>query len=170
MTLSFEQLHRRTSVSACALMVLAVLLTSTSPIVSAPMLIPTLITIANPTPHAAAAYGNTVAGLNDVNGDGVPDLVVGAPGADRVQILSGADRNVIRTITDPDGLTGNQFGFAVANLGDVNGDGVDDIAVGAPGVFGIAPLPCVIAPCPPPDPALGLGWVLGFWPLDCLVL
>jgi hypothetical protein len=142
------------------LVIVAVLLAPISSVMSAPVLIPTLITIANPAPHAAAAFGNTVAGLNDVNGDGVPDLVVGAPGADQVQILSGADRSVIRTIADPDGLTGKQFGFAVANLGDVTGDGIDDIAVGSPGVFGIVPIPCVIPPCPPPDPSLGRAFVI----------
>src|SRR5207237_2850903 len=51
-------------------------------------------------------------------------------------------------------------GLGVADFGDVNGAGVDDIAVGAPGVFGIAPLPCVIAPCPPPGPALGRVFVI----------
>src|SRR3954454_17380798 len=100
------------------LIAVVVLLASMGPVLSA--LIPTLIPIPNPASQAGAGFGSTVAGLNDVNGDGIPDLVVGAPGADKVQILSGADRSVIRTITDPDGLTGKQSGFSVANVGDVN--------------------------------------------------
>jgi FG-GAP repeat len=122
-------------------------------------LIPTVVLVPNPAPHADAAFGTAVAGLDDVNGDGVPDLAVGAPGTDRVQILSGADAGVIRTISDPDGLTGKQFGFAVADVGDVNGDAIDDVAIGAPGVLGIIPLPCVNPPCPP-DPALGRAFVI----------
>jgi hypothetical protein len=128
--------------------------------IAALMLIPEVVEIANPTPQAGAAFGAAVAGLDDVDGDGVSDVAVGAPGANRVHILSGADRSVIRTITDPDGLTGKQFGFAVANVGDVNGDGVDDLGIGAPGVFGIVPLPCPVEPCPPPDPSLGRAFVV----------
>ncbi len=119
----------------------------------------TVLPISTPTSVAGARFGESVAGLGDVNGDGVGDLIVGAPGADRVFMLSGATLAVLRTIVDPNG-TDHLFGRTVANAGDVNGDGVDDIAVGAPGpVPGPLPLPCALPPCPPPDPALGRAFI-----------
>jgi len=110
--------------------------------------------IANPTPATEAAFGTAVAALGDQNGDGIPDFAVGVPGADRVDIISGADRTVIRSLHDPKALPGLNFGFAVLGVGDVNGDGVEDVAVGAPGPLGnTVALPCQpsIETCPRPD-------------------
>jgi hypothetical protein len=123
-------------------------------------LVPTLITIDNPSPAPGAWFGLSITGLDDVNGDGVPDLAVGAPGAERVFVISGASQAVIRTLSDPENLAGNQFGYGVASVGDVNGDGVDDLGVGAPGPSPTPiPLPCPVAPCPPPSPALGRAFI-----------
>jgi hypothetical protein len=76
-----------------------------------------------------------------VDGDGFPDIAVGAPDNDNggnlsgmVRVFSGADYAVIGTI---DGSTANDFfGYAVDGGYDINGDGFDDLAVGAPGEFG----------------------------------
>jgi len=137
----------------------AALVALTAHVVAAAVLRVTVLPISTPTSVAGARFGESVAGLGDVNGDGVGDLIVGAPGADRVFMLSGATLAVLRTMVDPNG-TGNLFGSTVANAGDVNGDGVDDIAVGAPGpVPGPLPLPCALPPCPPPDPALGRAFI-----------
>jgi hypothetical protein len=107
---------------------------------------PALVAVPNPFPANDAEFGVGVARLDDLNGDGVGDLAVGAPGAGRVDLLSGADRSLIRSIDDPDALAEGGFGFAVAAVGDSNGDGVQDIAVGAPGsCFGIS---CLPPPCP----------------------
>ncbi len=72
----------------------------------------------------------SVAGIGDVDGDGVPDLLIGAPGADRARLYSGQTGAVIRTLA---GAPASSFGRAVAGLGDVDGDGVPDVIVGAPG-------------------------------------
>ena len=114
--------------------------------------------IENPAPSADAAFGMSVAGLGDVDGDGCDDLAVGAPGADIAYILSGcAPFDVIHAIPDPDGESGNNFGFAVAAVGDLDSDGAPDLVVGAPGDFMSLPLPCPLEPpeCPPPSPVYG---------------
>ena len=82
-------------------------------------------------------FGISVAGLDDVNGDGVPDFLIGAeqdgcstpddPGY--AQVRSGADGGLLYQV-EGDAAT-DDFGHAVANPGDVNGDGYGDFLVGA---------------------------------------
>ncbi|HKD99614.1 MAG TPA: integrin alpha, partial [Planctomycetota bacterium] len=83
------------------------------------------------------ALGHSVASLGDVNGDGVDDYVAGAPRIDASPVIagyavvySGANGATIVTIAGPQ--AGDQFGFSVAGTGDVNGDGLRDLVVGAP--------------------------------------
>ena len=93
-------------------------------------------------------FGSAVANIGDLEVDGVIDLAVGAPldddgGTDRgaVWVLFLNDDGTVdieQKISDtegnlPAGLEDNdQFGSAVAELGDLNGDSILDIAVGAP--------------------------------------
>jgi hypothetical protein len=72
----------------------------------------------------------------DVNEDGRPDLIVGsyqssdgAPRAGKVQIFSGVDGSVIRTITST--RAGENLGFDAVGLGDVNEDGIPDALLSA---------------------------------------
>lgn len=75
----------------------------------------------------------------DVNGDDLPDLLVGAPfffqrdsgGAVYVYLNEQHSLPQIPSLR----LTGrqeSQFGLSIANMGDINKDGCDDIAIGAP--------------------------------------
>jgi hypothetical protein len=95
-----------------------------------------------------ARFGAAVAGVGDVNGDGVADQVVGAPGA-AFGRRYGAGRSVVvfgqQGVTPVDTRSlGNggfqivgaayddQSGSSVAPAGDFNGDGLADVIVGAP--------------------------------------
>jgi hypothetical protein len=80
-------------------------------------------------------FGTSVAGIGDVDLDGVADYAVGAPGVDvqglasgAVYAISGASGSVLYEI---DGNAGDQLGATVAALGDVDGDGFCDFAVGS---------------------------------------
>jgi len=75
-------------------------------------------------------------GAGDVNDDGRPDIIVGsylsssgAENAGKVQIFSGADGSLLRTITST--TAGENLGFDAVGLGDTNHDGVPDELVSA---------------------------------------
>jgi FG-GAP repeat len=85
-------------------------------------------------PKFGGFFGFSVAAVGDLNHDGVPDVLVGVPhhsnfDADHINageafVFSGKDGSIIFTLTDPDEEEGNRMGYAVASLGDVNGDGI----------------------------------------------
>ncbi len=94
--------------------------------------------------------GNSVSAAGDVNGDGIGDLIIGALNADSNGGNSGSSYVVFGKATSAaaalslsslDGTNGfridgtavnDRSGISVAAAGDVNGDGVDDLIIGAP--------------------------------------
>ena len=93
--------------------------------------------------------GKSVSGAGDVNGDGIDDLIIGAPLADPNDNGSGESYVIFGSstgfaasldLTDLDGTNGfalngvnagDNSGISVSSAGDVNGDGIGDIIIGA---------------------------------------
>jgi hypothetical protein len=81
-------------------------------------------------------FGHTVGGTGDVNGDGVKDFAIAAPDSNvggtscgRVTVFSGANGSVLREFIGP--AAGTRLGYALRGAGDVNGDGLQDVAIGS---------------------------------------
>ena len=87
--------------------------------------------------QASAFYGTSVATAGDVNGDGHGDVVLGAPklGQGRVFVHCGFKSGLALTPSwNSATITGvsQRIGECVATAGDVDGDGLSDVVVGAP--------------------------------------
>ncbi|HEX9709142.1 MAG TPA: hypothetical protein VGB42_04145, partial [Candidatus Thermoplasmatota archaeon] len=88
----------------------------------------------------------------DLNGDGDGDLAVGAPGTSKAYVLlGGIAASSLAVDVSFAGLPDTRFGHSVSLEGDVNGDGFDDLLVGAPLANGTAGASYAFFGSPAPD-------------------
>ncbi|MEM1081101.1 MAG: hypothetical protein AAGH65_05920 [Pseudomonadota bacterium] len=101
--------------------------------------------------------GRSVSAVDDINGDGIDDLIIGAefagpngPSSGRSYVVFGSDTGLpspinLSTLNGVNGFALNgeaamdNAGSSVSAAGDVNGDGIDDLIVGAPNDSGSNP-------------------------------
>jgi hypothetical protein len=80
---------------------------------------------------AGELLGIGIGEAGDTNGDGVPDVVIGAPGSRSAYICSGDDGRVLQRIGSP--VEGVAFARKAMGIGDADGDGCADVLLGSPG-------------------------------------
>ena len=100
-----------------------------------------LFSLKNPVPHPYDAFGFTLSASPDMNQDGVPEILVGAPYQSvdefhvqgEVFLFNGQDGRHLTTFDNPYPHQGSSFGYTVVSPGDVNDDKIPDFAIGAAG-------------------------------------
>lgn len=106
-----------------------------------------------------AQFGSAVANMGDLDGDGIEDIMVGAMGenvynstgglistAGSAYVLFMTEEGTVKNYTHltqtsqgqsspgmPQLYYKDRFGYSIANIGDIDGDGINDVLVGAPG-------------------------------------
>jgi hypothetical protein len=101
-----------------------------------------LATLTSQDPELAGEFGSAVGVVDDLTGDGFPDVIVGAPletvsndsNAGAAYVYNGQTGDFVRTLqTNAANVEpGRRLGSAVTGVGDIDGNGVSDILVGAP--------------------------------------
>jgi hypothetical protein len=92
----------------------------------------------SPDPVQESRFAERLDDAEDLTGDGVPDIfassykivVDGKNDAGKAALINGATQEIVYELTAPDPEEGARFGFYISVVGDVTGDGLDDIAVG----------------------------------------
>src|SRR5262245_17216636 len=102
-----------------------------------------LLALKSPNEEERGGFGQWAADAGDLDQDGVPDVIVGAYnegklpnqghgfGTGRAYVFSGRDGSVLASLHSPNEEQDGTFGSAVAGPGDLDGDGVPDVVVGA---------------------------------------
>lgn len=100
-----------------------------------------LFPLKNPVPRPYAAFGYSLSESEDMNQDGAPEILVGAPYQTvdefhvqgEVFLFNGQDGRHLTTFDNPYPHQGSCFGYTVVSPGDVNDDKIPDFAIGAAG-------------------------------------
>jgi len=92
-------------------------------------------------PGYEANFGAAIAGMGDVDADGIPDMAIGSRYNDSIQVCFmrrdgtvRGSKNItygVNGFTDTVTSVSDFFGMSCANMGDFDGDGVNDLLVGA---------------------------------------
>jgi hypothetical protein len=97
-----------------------------------------LYTLESPNAEYEGYFGYPVSAAGDVNGDGCDDVIVGAHTEDtdttdagRAYVVSGCTGQTLPPLKSPNAEFQGYFGYSASGAGDVDGDGYDDLIVGA---------------------------------------
>jgi hypothetical protein len=84
-----------------------------------------------------SSFGQVITSLKELNGDGIPELVIASPADDIVYFFeaSSLSSNGVYSTDDADGVmrgsSGSRYGTAIAEVEDLDGDGYSELAIGA---------------------------------------
>jgi hypothetical protein len=78
-------------------------------------------------------FGGSILGTADINGDGYSDVLVGHTNGTAVYVYFGSATAIATTPATIIRMSVAQASLGLANIGDVNGDGFTDVAIGSPG-------------------------------------